>query len=201
MLRVDALISSPVYLVGLIQILSSEGIRIVSTRRSSTEQISWLADAALIDEDALDGADGLDDIAEAARTTAVLVLLNSWSLPAEEYLRAGAIGVIHKSQSGESLVSALRTVTAGDQVLPEGHAANCPSERPDPLTLNLSAREEQVLGQISRGLTHGQIATRLGISPHTVDTYVKRIRAKLGVGNKAELTRVALLSQLARPVA
>jgi DNA-binding NarL/FixJ family response regulator len=114
LLRVDALISSPVYLVGLIQILSSEGIRIVSTRRSSTEQISWLADAALIDEDALDGADGLDDIAEAARTTAVLVLLNSWSLPAEEYLRAGAIGVIHKSQSGESLVSALRTVTAGD---------------------------------------------------------------------------------------
>ncbi|WP_369174188.1 LuxR C-terminal-related transcriptional regulator [Streptomyces sp. R28] len=201
MLRVDALISSPVYLVGLIQILSAEGIVIVSTRKSSTEQISWLADAALIDEDALEASDGLDDIAEAARTTAVLVLLNSWSLPAEEYLRAGAIGMIHKHQSGESLVAALRTVTAGDQVLPEGHTANCPTERHDPLTLNLSAREEQVLSQISRGLTHGQIATRLGISPHTVDTYVKRIRAKLGVGNKAELTRVALLSQLARPVA
>ncbi|WP_432056822.1 LuxR C-terminal-related transcriptional regulator [Streptomyces sp. bgisy022] len=201
MLRVDALISSPVYLVGLIQILSTEGIRIVSTRKSSAEQISWLADAALIDEDALEGPDRLDDIAEAARTTAVLVLLNTYSLPAEEYLRAGAIGVIHKSQSGENLVSALRTVTAGAQVLPEGHATNCLPERPDPLTLNLSAREEQVLSQISRGLTHGQIATRLGISPHTVDTYVKRIRAKLGVGNKAELTRVALLSQLARPVA
>jgi len=45
-------------------------------------------------------------------------------------------------------------------------------------------------------LTHGQIATQLGISPHTVDTYVKRIRAKLGVGNKAELTRVALAGRL-----
>ena len=53
-----------------------------------------------------------------------------------------------------------------------------------------------MLRQISRGLTHGQIATRLGISPHTVDTYVKRIRAKLGVGNKAELTRVALAGRL-----
>ena len=53
-----------------------------------------------------------------------------------------------------------------------------------------------MLRQISRGLTHGQIATRLGISPHTVDTYVKRIRAKLGVGNKAELTRVALVDNL-----
>jgi DNA-binding CsgD family transcriptional regulator len=61
---------------------------------------------------------------------------------------------------------------------------------------HLSEREGQVLRQISRGLTHGQIATRLGISPHTVDTYVKRIRAKLGAGNKAELTRAALLGQL-----
>ncbi|MFB7557210.1 response regulator transcription factor [Streptomyces brevispora] len=200
-LRVDALISSPVYLVGLIQILSSEGISIVSTRHSPTEQLSWLADAALIDDDALGAANGLDDIAEAARTTAVLVLLNSWSLSAEEYLRAGAIGVIHKHQSGESLIAALRTVTAGVQVLPEGHATKCQAARPDPLALNLSGREEQVLGQISRGLTHGQIATRLGISPHTVDTYVKRIRAKLGVGNKAELTRVALLSRLAKSAA
>ena len=62
---------------------------------------------------------------------------------------------------------------------------------------HLSEREEQVLRQIARGLTHGQIATRLGISPHTVDTYVKRIRAKLEVGNKAELTRAALLGRLA----
>src|SRR3712207_8718729 len=43
------------------------------------------------------------------------------------------------------------------------------------------------------------ISTRLGISRHTVDSYVKRIRAKLGVGNKAELTRVALLGRTQTP--
>lgn len=31
-----------------------------------------------------------------------------------------------------------------------------------------------------------------------MDTYVKRIRAKLGVGNKAELTRAALLGRMVR---
>jgi tRNA G26 N,N-dimethylase Trm1 len=31
-----------------------------------------------------------------------------------------------------------------------------------------------------------------GISHHTVDTCVKRIRVKLGVGNKAQLARAAL---------
>ena len=36
---------------------------------------------------------------------------------------------------------------------------------------------------------------RLGISAHTVDTYVKRIRSKLAVGNKAELTRAAVLGR------
>jgi DNA-binding CsgD family transcriptional regulator len=32
----------------------------------------------------------------------------------------------------------------------------------------------------------------MGVSRTTVDTYVERIRAKLHVGNKAELTRAAL---------
>ncbi|UJW29854.1 helix-turn-helix transcriptional regulator [Saccharothrix sp. AJ9571] len=36
-------------------------------------------------------------------------------------------------------------------------------------------------------------ALRLGINRYTVDTHIKRIRAKLGAGNKAELTRLAML--------
>lgn len=63
----------------------------------------------------------------------------------------------------------------------------------------LSTREHQVLQQIALGLTHHQIGRRLGISQHTVDTYVKRIRAKLGLGNKAELTRAALALGQAEP--
>jgi DNA-binding NarL/FixJ family response regulator len=58
----------------------------------------------------------------------------------------------------------------------------------------LSRRERQVIAHIGSGLTHEQTARRLGISRHTVDTYVKRIRAKLVIGNKAELTRFAIMS-------
>ncbi|MFD7685488.1 response regulator transcription factor [Streptomyces sp. NPDC059781] len=56
----------------------------------------------------------------------------------------------------------------------------------------LSPREQEVLQFIASGMTHDQVARRVGISRHTVDTYVKRVRTKFGVGNKAELTRVAL---------
>ncbi|MFG2130776.1 response regulator transcription factor [Streptomyces sp. NPDC048751] len=56
----------------------------------------------------------------------------------------------------------------------------------------LSPREQEVLRFIALGMTHGQVARRIGISHHTVDTYVKRVRSKFSVGNKAELTRIAL---------
>jgi DNA-binding NarL/FixJ family response regulator len=186
-----------VYLVGLVQILSDAGITVVATRTSSTEELSWLADAAVFDADALPREDELGYVTEVARSTPVLVLIDRWSLPADEYIRAGANGVIRRGDSVEHLVEALRTVTIGAQVVPKGEAAPPSTERTEPLGPNLSEREEQVLSQISHGLTHGQIATRLGISPHTVDTYVKRIRAKLGAGNKAELTRAALLGRMA----
>jgi DNA-binding NarL/FixJ family response regulator len=111
--------------------------------------------------------------------------------------------VISKRESVERVVRAVRAVTSGSCVWPNDCGTPPVVERGDTSEhhaapdCHLSEREEQVLRQISRGLTHGQIATRLGISPHTVDTYVKRIRAKLGVGNKAELTRAALLGRLA----
>ncbi|WP_223279355.1 helix-turn-helix transcriptional regulator [Streptomyces sp. SDr-06] len=57
---------------------------------------------------------------------------------------------------------------------------------------SLSVRERQVLRLLADGLTHDQAARRLGISRHTVDTYVKRIRAKLTLGNKAELVKAAM---------
>ena len=56
----------------------------------------------------------------------------------------------------------------------------------------LAPREVETLRWIALGFTHTQIATRMGLSPATVNTYAKRIRAKLNVNNKAELTRVAI---------
>ncbi len=193
-IRTDVLASSPVYLAGLVQILNGAGITVVATRTSLDEAPSWVADTMLIDADAVQCPSGLAHITELANHTPVLVL-NSEPANFETYLSAGATSVLGKHESGPCIVQAVRAVAAGAGVVPCHCSAAPAAPRPKTLSDNLSDREGQVLRQISRGLTHGQIATRLGISPHTVDTYVKRIRTKLGVGNKAELTRVALLSQ------
>ncbi len=56
----------------------------------------------------------------------------------------------------------------------------------------LTPRETETLRMVAQGLTHAQAARRLGLTEATVNTYVKRIRAKLNAGNKAELTRIAI---------
>jgi len=101
-------------------------------------------------------------------------------------LRAGACGHVSKASAPHNFAQVVLAAAVGDAgvaVEPVGR------DRPD---VTLSAREHAVLDQIALGLTHCQIASRMGISKHTVDTYVKRVRAKLNLGNKAELTRAAM---------
>ncbi|WP_416981263.1 response regulator transcription factor [Streptomyces sp. T028] len=56
----------------------------------------------------------------------------------------------------------------------------------------LSDRELEVLGHLAEGHTYASIARRMNLSPHTVDTYLRRIRGKAGVSNRAHLMLLAL---------
>ncbi|MEU4244938.1 response regulator transcription factor [Actinoplanes sp. NPDC026619] len=202
MIRVEILDSSPIFLAGLIRILSDEGIKVMSAGTQPDAAPSWLADAVLVDPDALVQDEVCPYIAQRSQTAAILILCAQDSPRVEHYLACGASGIISKQVPGSVLIEAIRTVAAASR-WPAGEpdaAAEARGGAPSPPAADpeaaLSRREEQVLRQIAQGLTHSQIATRLGISRHTVDTYVKRIRAKLGgAGNKAELTRAALLGR------
>jgi DNA-binding NarL/FixJ family response regulator len=133
-------------------------------------------------------------------------------------IRAGVFGYVTKLTEPDMLLLAVRTVAGGGFALSPQLADILHSElatgriarhgdgpglaeRDRPAVnqaivpqqpVALSAREEETLDLIARGFTHNQVATRLGVSSATVNTYVERIRAKLQVGNKAELTRAAL---------
>ncbi|MEU9302042.1 helix-turn-helix transcriptional regulator [Streptomyces sp. NPDC048269] len=56
----------------------------------------------------------------------------------------------------------------------------------------LAPREQEALRHIATGCTYLQTARLMGLSKHTVDAYLRRIRAKLGTNNTAELTRLAV---------
>ncbi len=48
---------------------------------------------------------------------------------------------------------------------------------------HLPPRENEVLILIAQGLQCGDVAKQLCLSPHTVDSYTRAIRLKLGVTN------------------
>lgn len=194
MIRVAIVDSSPIYARGLASILASEGFQTLGDRATAIGEMPWRADVFLADLAAVEGMTLADFLATAARIAPVLLLGSSTeSMLAVRSMRPGAAGYVDRRAEVKVLLSAVRTVVGGGQYW------ETPCAQPDSSTdlegaeASLSPRERQVLRQIARGLTHGQIARRLSISPHTVDTYVKRIRFKLDLGNKAELTRAAVL--------
>jgi DNA-binding NarL/FixJ family response regulator len=57
----------------------------------------------------------------------------------------------------------------------------------------LSGREEEVLRLLAWGYAHKEIATRLDISVKTVEVYKTRAMEKMGMKNRIDIVRYALL--------
>jgi len=62
----------------------------------------------------------------------------------------------------------------------------------------LTGREREIARLASTGLTIGEIAGTLFLSVRTVDSHLGRIYRKLGVSNRASLTRALLIEAPAR---
>ena len=59
---------------------------------------------------------------------------------------------------------------------------------------NLTEREIEILEYVALGLTVKQVASRLGLSPRTVETHLAKLYRKLGVRNRVQaLSRAASL--------
>lgn len=65
--------------------------------------------------------------------------------------------------------------------------------------INLSAREIQALEAIARGDSNRKIADDMGVSPHTIDTIVRRCFTKLGAMSRAEAVLAAVSRGLIVP--
>jgi DNA-binding CsgD family transcriptional regulator len=62
-----------------------------------------------------------------------------------------------------------------------------PRHRPEGGWESLTATEQAVSLLVAEGLTNGAVARRLYISPHTVNTHLRHVFAKLGVPNRVAL--------------
>lgn len=111
-------------------------------------------------------------------------------------LAAGASGFLGKGVEPAELLTAIRTVAAGEaQLSPRAtqalirHYVNSPGRsRPptDSLAL-LTEREHEIALLVADGLTNDEIAARLVLSPFTVKSHVNRAMTKVGARDRAQL--------------
>lgn len=118
-------------------------------------------------------------------------------------IRAGARGFLLKGVTPETLVEAVRTVANGGTFLhaaliSQSVVANLHADwRNQALAANpLTAREREVLGLMTNGLSNAQIAQALHLGEGTVRNHVSSILSKLGVTDRTKAVLVALQQRL-----
>jgi len=146
---------------------------------------------------------------EATAHTRVLILT---TFDLDEYvyeaLRAGASGFLLKDTDPAELLDAVRIIADGDALLAPSVTRRLIAEfarRPAHVHAHvaeidtLTEREREVLGLVARGLSNGEIATELFISPATAKTHVSRVMMKLGARDRAQLVTMAYESGFVTP--
>jgi len=199
-----------VTLWGLQQLINSARpeMEVVGTALTRAELVGHPAladtDLLLLDLD-LGGEDGCTAMADVQRRCPGRVLILTADEDQAHHRKAvmqGARGVLHKSESADTVLLAIRKVHAGEIWLNRNIVADLlgqltgsgrpPAPAPDPTAeriASLTPRERDIVGQLVRmsGRKQLAVADALGLSEHTLRNHLTAIYAKLGVHGRLEL--------------
>ncbi len=109
-------------------------------------------------------------------------------------LAAGAHGYLTRDHDGPALAATIRLIAAGGTAWSLGPTKALGDEGPG--RPPLSEREHRVLMAYVSGLTLDATARRLGISPETARTYLKRVKAKYHRAGLPVYTKLDLAQQV-----
>jgi DNA-binding NarL/FixJ family response regulator len=154
---------------------------------------------------ALDGIEATRRLLAALPATRVLILT---TFDLDEYVvdafRAGASGFLLKTAPPQQLVAAVRTVQEGDALLAPVSTRRLIEQVARPVTAppaleQLTAREQDVLRLLARGLTNAEIAGELVVEPSTIKSHVASVLSKLNLRDRVHAVVFAYESGLVQP--
>ncbi len=124
-------------------------------------------------------------------------------------LRAGIVSYIKKDCDMQEIVESVRETGGGGKFFCGQILQAIRKEAIDVNDLDLSDfscepvtisdREAEIITLIAEGYTNNEIAEKLYLSPHTVNTHRKNILQKLGVNNTAAIVMYAVKTRLVSP--
>ncbi|GIH51453.1 two component transcriptional regulator, LuxR family [Microbispora rosea] len=189
---------------GLRMILEAAGdVVVVGEARDGEEAIGAAArlrpEVVLMDV-RMPGMDGLTATGRLLRAAGPpkVVMVTTFDLDeyVHEALRLGAVGFLLKDTPPRELIAAVRTVAEGNAMLSPSvlkrllgsfaHKAPSRAEVARHRLAALTAREEDVVRALARGLSNAEIGRELKLSEPTVKAHVSRLLAKLGLANRVQ---------------
>jgi two-component system NarL family response regulator len=120
-----------------------------------------------------------------------------------DLVNAGVSGFVLKEASFDEFVATIRSVAAGEKVLPPrlteslfAQIARVAMERGDRQgegeertleDVRMTRREREVIDLIGEGLSNKEIAQRLNIAAHTVKSHVRNVMEKLTLHTRLQI--------------
>ncbi len=181
---------------------ATAGLEVVGEIEDGSEAVDAAAtlepDVVVLDL-GLPGVDGLEIVRRLRATGSPVKILVLTGRTDErtvfESMRAGVDGYLEKTSGVRFIAQALLRVAAGERLFSheQEHAAvqvlgrhARRAREVSGIRSTVTDRELEILEYASYGLTMKQIATRLGLSPKTVETHVAKLYRKLGVRNRIQ---------------
>ncbi len=150
----------------------------------------------------MSGIDATRKIKEVSPSTKVVIMTaHDDDRLMVEAVEAGASGFLGKDEAAEELLSAAKAAADGEVLIDPGTltrllaqvARERAEQRDAQLLLNdLTDREREILQLLAEGMRNDDIASKLFISPQTVQTHVRNILGKLRVHSKLEAVAFAV---------
>ena len=203
MIRVVLVDDHPVVRSGLAGLLGGEpDIEVVGEASDGTDGVALAAalgpDVVLMDL-RMPVMDGVEATAAIVATAGPKVLvLTTYDTDADilRAVEAGATGYLLKDTPRDALVDAVRAASRGETVLAPPLAAKL--MRQVRSNDQLTPREIEVLGLVSRGMSNGDIAKELFIGEATVKTHLLHVFDKLGVSDRTAAVTTAMRAGILR---
>ncbi len=187
---------------GLQGLITDSGLATVVGIAHNAEQCRlsigfWKPDVLLLDVGLPDisGIDFCKELKEEFPDIAILALTthDEYSI-VRQMLDSGASGYVIKNALPDEILAGIEVVAAGQTFL--CHEIDLLMKRPPGKNIWLTERERELLKLISEGLTNGEIADKIFLSPETIKGYRKNLLLKLGAKNTAVLVKIALEQKL-----
>ncbi|MGS2760959.1 response regulator [Sinomicrobium sp. M5D2P9] len=187
MIKIAITDDHPMITQGLYHLLSTENdLQVIASFSSGTQLLDWLSeksvDVILLDIYLPDG-NGLDlchKISSLYPETRIIAISGQdEGIVVSQMLQNGALGYVLKNAESEEITEAIRAVFRGEKYLCTRTKTSLQKlENHPPEIPKITRREKEVLVLIAKGLTTLEVADKLFISPHTVESHRKNLMEK-----------------------